>query len=644
MKLASRIAWRSLASRPGRTLTSVLGIAVGVAAVLSVLIVDHNTILTERLRRPSFSGKPDLEIRPVDAGAPSTDVPAALERHASLREVRPVFFSRIRLHPGAAGGEGAPFRDVELVAVDPRAGARFDAWVVSEGEEFSRPDASDVLIAAPLAAELGVGPGDSIGLQRALPSVKQCREGEVVAIRDELVQGEVEPFRVAGLLEPNHLGRRRAVIVPYARGVELFRGAHVQPIYWARMAPEAIYQDVREDLKASFVVDKPKGALVGERVDQRAFRKSIRIAACLSLLLGLFVIYNAFSLSLVERVREIGLLRALGLTGREITAAVLLEGLFLSIVGAAAGLAFSLGVVDLMRRIGITTLGYGKPLAIHDIPWDVVGLVLLAGVLAAMFGMIAPLLRVRRLSVIEAVRAGQIAYKPDPTRFVRALVLALLPGALLVLYMVATPPLGDRQQAVFWQVAKIAFWVSITFGAALLVPRLVQGAVALVLRILMAFRPVERPIAAAAVKGAHHRVFGSTLGIALVLAAVLGIHAITASLKDEASRFGERTMRGRVFLQTRPLAKEEVARAAEEAGASAFYSLSAEVLTPFPIRGIDPDEAIRFVPALRDDPREAAAFREGRSMILSEFLADNHGYALGDRVSLSTYAGAVPVR
>lgn len=642
MKLASLIAWRSLASRPARTLTSILGIAVGVAAVLSVLIVDHNTILTEQLRRPSFSGKPDLEIRPVDAGALSPEIPGALSRHASLREVLPVFFSRIRLHPSGESGPG--FRDVELVAVDPRAGARFDAWALAGGEEFASPEASDVLISEPLAAELGVKPGDHVGLQRALPSVKQCREGAVVSVRDELVQGEVLPFRVAGLLEPNHLGRRRAVVVPFARGLELFRGAHVQPIYWARMAPEAIYQDVREDLKASFVVDKPKGALVGERVDQRAFRKSIRIAACLSLLLGLFVIYNAFSLSLVERVREIGLLRALGLTGREITAAVVLEGLLLSTLGVTAGFFLSLGVVDVMRRIGITTLGFGKPLAIHDIPWTVVAIVLTAGVLAAMFGMIAPLLRVRRLSVIEAVRAGQIAYQPDPTRFVRALVLAILPGALLLIYMVSTPPLGDRQQAVFWQVAKVAFWVSITFGAALLVPRAIQWAVSGVLRLLLLFRPVERPIAAAAVRGAHHRVFGSTLGIALVLAAVLGIHAITASLKDEASRFGERTMQGRVFLQTTPLAKQEVARAVEASGASSFYSLSAEVLTPFPIRGIDPEVAIRHLPELRNDPREAEEFRAGRSMILSEFLADNHGYGLGDRVSLSTYSGAFPVR
>ncbi|MFH0944611.1 MAG: ABC transporter permease, partial [Planctomycetota bacterium] len=113
--------------------------------------------------------------------------------------------------------------------------------------------------------------------------------------------------------------------MPYARGLDLFRDAHVQPLYWAKLADNAIYQDVRERWKASFVIEKPKGSLAGERVDQRAFRKSVRMAAFLSLLLGLFVIYNAFSLSLVERVREIGLLRAIGLTGKEIAASVLME-------------------------------------------------------------------------------------------------------------------------------------------------------------------------------------------------------------------------------------------------------------------------------------------------------------------------------
>ena len=107
MKLASRIAWRSLVSRPGRTLTSILGIAVGVAAVLSVLIVDHNTILTEVLRRPSYSGKPDVEIRPIAApGELTAEIPEALQRESDLRDVMPLFQSRIRLHGSKPGDDG----------------------------------------------------------------------------------------------------------------------------------------------------------------------------------------------------------------------------------------------------------------------------------------------------------------------------------------------------------------------------------------------------------------------------------------------------------------------------------------------------------------------------------------------------------
>lgn len=639
MRLASRIAWRSLVSRPGRSLTAILGVAVGVAAVLSVLIVDHNTILTEVLRRPSFSGRPDVEIRPLQMAARGSAVPEALARDPDVRQVLPLFQSRIRAVPAAA--ERA--RDVELVAIDRDAANRFEAWKVAEGDGFRANDERAVLLGVGLAQELGVDLGDELELQRALPSRSECRDGEVVQVADAKVFDEPRPYRVVGLLEDDHLGRRRAVILPIDAGLELFHDAAVQVVYWGRLAPEAIYQDVRERLKDAFVIDKPKSALVGERVDQRAFRKSINIAACLSLLLGLFVIYNAFSLSLVERVREIGLLRALGLSYREVSAAVALEGLALAVAGAAAGFGLSMLVVLGMKEIGITTLGWNKPLEIHEIPWGVVAGILLAGMFAAMLGVIAPLLRVRRISVIEAVRAGQIAYRPDPSRFLRALFFALLPGALLFVYWASTPPLGERQEEVFRIAAKIAIWLTLTFGLALLAPRVVQVAVVAVLRGLLLFRPLERPIAAASTRGAHHRVFGSTLGIALVLAAVLAIHAITASLKDEAARFADRTMDGRVFVRAKFVPKERIAAAAEVPGVAAFYSLSAEVHSPFPIRGVDPEMARRFVPQLRADPALARRFEAGQAVVMSEFLAQNFEFTVGDKVALSTYRGPIEV-
>lgn len=635
MRLALRIAWRSLVSRPGRTLTSILGIAVGIAAVLSVLIVDHNTILTEVLRRPSYSGQPDIEIRPVAMSARNSKIPEALTRDSDVRQVLPLFQSRIRAVPA----DPKRSRDLSLFAIDKGAADRFNAWEIEEGDGFLRNDADEVLLPKALAAEFGVTLGDTIGLQRSLPSRSECRDGEVVQVADAKVLSTPRPYRVVGLLKDDHLGRRRTVIVPIDSGLDLFQDSAVQVIYWARLAPETIYQDVKSRLKDVFVIEKPKAALVGERVDQRAFRKSINIAACLSLLLGLFVIYNAFSLSLVERVREIGLLRAIGLSSGEVSAAVLLEGAALAVLGAVSGLVLSIAIVLIMKEFGITTLGWNKPLEIHELPWTIVLAVLAAGMFAAMLGVIAPLLRVRRISVIEAVRAGTIAYKPDPSRFARALFFAILPGLLLFIYWVTTPPLGERREEVFKLAAWIATSLTLTFGLALLAPRLVQAAVVLFLRIIMVFRPVERPIAVASTRGSQHRVFGSTIGIALVLAAVMSIHGITQSLKDESSRFADQTMDGRVFVRAKFIEKEKVLAAADVPGLAALYTLSAEVHSPFPLRGVDPEAACRFVPQLRDNPELAAKFRAGESIVMSEFLAQENKYSPGETVPLTTYRG-----
>ena len=62
MGLAATLARRSLLSRPGRTLFSVLGIALGVATVVGVVVLDYNTIIGLSMK---FRGRgaPDLQLR-----------------------------------------------------------------------------------------------------------------------------------------------------------------------------------------------------------------------------------------------------------------------------------------------------------------------------------------------------------------------------------------------------------------------------------------------------------------------------------------------------------------------------------------------------------------------------------------------------
>jgi len=63
MRLARTIARRSLVRHPGRTLFSILGVAVGIATVVAVFTLDHVTVLS-RTRELDPNWGADLEVRP----------------------------------------------------------------------------------------------------------------------------------------------------------------------------------------------------------------------------------------------------------------------------------------------------------------------------------------------------------------------------------------------------------------------------------------------------------------------------------------------------------------------------------------------------------------------------------------------------
>ncbi|MFH0944612.1 MAG: ABC transporter permease [Planctomycetota bacterium] len=206
-----------MVSRPARTLTAILGIAVGISTVLSVLIVDHNTILTEMSRRPSFDPKLDLVIRPLEAGATGTGAPRELLEDPDLIHASPVFFSRIRV-PGPPGSPDSA-EDLELVALDRNAGVEFQAYELEEGSTFSGNDASEVLLPEALAAELGVAVGDSLALQRALPAVHECRQGQMVEVQGGAGQRRTGAFcrhRFAEAVEPGAAQSRPGALCPGA--------------------------------------------------------------------------------------------------------------------------------------------------------------------------------------------------------------------------------------------------------------------------------------------------------------------------------------------------------------------------------------------------------------------------------------------
>ena len=88
------------------------------------------------------------------------------------------------------------------------------------------------------------------------------------------------------------------------------------------------------------------------------FRYILLAFGGVALLVGAFIIYNTFAITVAQRVRELALLRCLGATRRQALVSVLAEGLAIgavaSLIGTGAGIALGAGLIALFNAMGLT--------------------------------------------------------------------------------------------------------------------------------------------------------------------------------------------------------------------------------------------------------------------------------------------------
>jgi putative ABC transport system permease protein len=120
----------------------------------------------------------------------------------------------------------------------------------------------------------------------------------------------------------------------------------------------------------------------------------------LAVIIALIGIANTLALSIYERTRELGLLRAVGTTRGQLRSIVRSEALIISLFGAIEGLVlgvvFGWAIVAAMHSQGVTQLSF--PVA------QLIAVAVLAG-LAGIVAAIAPSRRAARLNVLQAVTA-----------------------------------------------------------------------------------------------------------------------------------------------------------------------------------------------------------------------------------------------
>ncbi|WP_406420254.1 ABC transporter permease [Streptomyces sp. NBC_00873] len=125
--------------------------------------------------------------------------------------------------------------------------------------------------------------------------------------------------------------------------------------------------------------------------------------AGIAFLVGIFLIVNTFSMLVAQRTREIGLMRAIGSSRKQVNRSVLIEALFLgvvgSILGVGAGIGVAVGLMKLMNSMGMN-------LSTEDltIAWTTPVLGLALGVIVTVVAAYVPARRAGKISPMAALR------------------------------------------------------------------------------------------------------------------------------------------------------------------------------------------------------------------------------------------------
>jgi putative ABC transport system permease protein len=242
----------------------------------------------------------------------------------------------------------------------------------------------------------GSGTGDP-GLDRAyvtdtVAGDLGARTGGTIDARG--TNGRLVPLRVVGIVE----GSASAVSGVVVSGRTAARLGTTEPFFAvARGDRAAIERTLRRDYPATETLTRDDW--ITDQVGQVNQLLGLVYALLgLSVIVALFGIVNTLTLSIQERIRELGLLRAVGATRAQVRRMVLLEAAITALLGGLLGAA--LGFV-LAAAVGVTLDGFALSIPVGQI----VLLVLLTGLLGVVAA-IRPARRAARVEVLEAI-AGE---------------------------------------------------------------------------------------------------------------------------------------------------------------------------------------------------------------------------------------------
>lgn len=361
MKLLRLVTLRSLSTRWLRSILTLFGIILGVAAMFSINSVNQNAYDSITRLFEGTSGKVALEVHSAaNVGGFSEEILTSVNNTQGVLQAVPVImlpasFPQETPEEVSLDFFGMDSGGIILYGIDPQEDLKVRDYTISQGVFLE--DASSeiqIVLVEDYALELDIQIGQEINIITANGPAQVKVVGLIK--KDGAGLMNMGKFGVIHWEAAQKLLEREGEI----DRIDIITQAKEKNTEFLETLKETLGQSLGEDYTAAYPANQ------GEQMSQMltGYQLSLNFMAGIALFVGAFLIYNALSMTVAERSRELALLRCVGMTRRQITFQVIFEGFVLGIVGAllgvGAGILMSLGLTSFMSQVLGQELKYGS--------------------------------------------------------------------------------------------------------------------------------------------------------------------------------------------------------------------------------------------------------------------------------------------
>jgi putative ABC transport system permease protein len=643
------LALRNLRVRPGRTCLTLLGITLGVAAVLATSITNRNATNTLAALFERTVGNAELEIIPkadettlAEMTLNKVKQQAGVELAVASVQTSTIFSGSADEGQSAINASGIIDlnKSVMVEGIDPVLDPQMRIYTLISGA-FPKLGEYKVLITETFAAQNELNLGEHLIIYGA--------EG-------------IDKLEVSGILADEGaamINGGNVLFLPIDIAQAMFNLENeVSKISIQAHAGIGNDPDKLAQLKAALEARVNQSGRViypAARADQvprmsNAYQLILAFFSIIAIIMGVFLIYNSFATTIIERTQEIGVLRAIGMGRWQILGQIFLEAIILSFFGSLLGIGFGLilsqGLMHLMRGF----FEVESSVQILTLPELIKSSGL--GFLGTIVSAILPARQAAAISPVEALTVFARSGKK-----IKAFVWQGGAALLGIGFIFLSQP---GQLAPQWVLTlQMSAFVSVMIGAVLTIPLIMSVLEVVTTRISTWLYGVMGSLGARNLRRSVVRVMVTVASLVISLIMIIEVDSLVHVLKQDVSTWLEHALGADLLVYAPQPMRLSFAQTLESIPGIQAVSASRTIEVEVAVNSvektaqsrevlnfvaIDPDQFLNvankeFISGQGDPDKIWHLMRQGKSVLISSVVAEMYHLKQGDEIILYTRQG-----